>query len=120
MGNPAIATLLSLCFLLARSYERAQRHLLMFCASFLIYALAASAQILQLPRDAGVNLLLSCALYPVALLLLLRGVVARADAQFDAVPLTTLACLQLIALAYFHYADDQIAARIYIPTAASQ
>ncbi|WP_232346231.1 GGDEF domain-containing protein [Cupriavidus sp. USMAA2-4] len=114
MGNPAIATLLSLCFLLAWSYERAQRHLLMFCASFLIYALAASAQILQLPRDAGVNLLLSCALYLGSTLLLLRGVVARADAQFDAVPLTTLACLQLIALAYFHYADDQIAARIYI------
>jgi len=114
LSNPAFVILLSLSFLLAWKYVEARRYLLMIGGAFFLYAVAATLQVLWPPEDATWNTMPSVVLDVSCTLLLLRGILAYAGARFDAVPLMILAALQLAALAYFHYAEPDLDARIYI------
>lgn len=115
LGSPAVSILFSLGFVLVWNYGRRRAHYLLFiAASFLLYALAATSQILRIPHDYGVNAVLSGGLFLSSLLLLVYGVARRYQVGFDGVLYGLMFIGTLLALAYFYYEKPDITMRIYV------
>ena len=112
--NPAIAILLSLCFLLAWNHERTRHYLLQLGACYLLYALAIALQIVWVPRIGGGNATVTGALYLGSAVLMLRGMLARIGTRVDTCALVSLPLALFAALAWFDFVQPQLVARIYI------
>ncbi|AOY90808.1 hypothetical protein BKK79_02495 [Cupriavidus sp. USMAA2-4] len=119
LGNPAVALIFSSCCLVAWACQRTHRYLLSVCAAFFLYGLAATSQVFWPPRDFAWNTMPAGLLYACSTVLLQRGMLLRAGARFDAVPVLAVALLQLAALAYFHFIDPHVVARTYIHNGAA-
>ena len=115
LGGPAVSILFSAGFALMWVYgQRRQHYLLYVSAAFFVYAVAAASQILHLPRDFGVNALVSGGLFICGLLLLIRGVAERYRAPFDQAVYVVQFIATLAGLAYFYYVERDLASRVYI------
>ncbi|SHI24095.1 diguanylate cyclase (GGDEF) domain-containing protein [Pollutimonas bauzanensis] len=115
LGNPAIALMFSIIFICVWTLlDRFRDYLLFVAASFFVYAIAAASQILVVPRDAGLNTMLTGALYIASAVLMARAMVARYGVRHYHFPLAA-GCLGLLAaLAYYFYVVPDLVARIYI------
>src|SRR5690606_38799063 len=113
--GPAVSAVLALGFILVWNYGRRRaRYLLFIAAAFFMFALTASAQILSLPRDFGINALLTGGLFILSLVLLIHGLAQRYRAQFDGAVYGLTFVVVLAGLAYFYYVDRSLVARVYI------
>ncbi|AQV92768.1 GGDEF domain-containing protein [Cupriavidus necator] len=112
--NPAIALLLSLCFLLVWNHERARHYLLQVGACYLLYAIAIGLQIIWPPRNGGGNATVTGAFYLGSGVLLLRGMLARIGARSDRCTVVALPLILFGMLAWFDLVQPNLVARIYI------
>ncbi|WP_432259155.1 diguanylate cyclase [Cupriavidus sp. TMH.W2] len=112
--NPAIALLLSLCFLMAWNHERARHYLLQVGACYLLYAIAIGLQTIWPPRHGGGNATVTGAFYLGSGVLLLRGMLARIGARPDRCAVVGLPLILFGMLAWFDLVQPNLVARIYI------
>lgn len=111
---PALLMLFALTFFGIWWWDQRLRHLLLFALSFGAVALAILAQITVVPSDAGLNTLISAALYMGGVLLFGEAVLQRSGRRMPwRVHIGALLAV-LAALAYFFYADRNLLARVYI------
>jgi diguanylate cyclase (GGDEF)-like protein len=112
--GPAVLAIFALSFLLIWLLDRTRLHILFFSAAFFIYSLAVTVQILIFPADAGLNSLLSALLYVTGAICLVEGLLRRASNQVSKFYYVIAVSAILAAIAYFHYVDDDLVARIYV------
>jgi len=105
-GNPAICLLFVLAFLCIWGHERARRYLLLYAASFSLYAVGSLLGALDRPATTWDDLVMAM-LHIGSVLLLARGLLVRSGAQVQTSPLTALGIATLPLLAYFHAAQAE-------------
>lgn len=115
LGNPAISLLFSLIFFCVWAFtDRLRVYLVFVAGSFFVFAIAAAFQILLIPRDLGLNAVLTGALYIASAALMMRGMAARYGLRSSNVAVAA-ACLGILAaLVYYFYIVPDLVARIYI------
>lgn len=114
LASPGIAVLFALSFLAMSRFHHAARYLKLLAASFLLFALAASGQILGIPSDAGGNAVISGALYVGCVILLAEGVLRRTNLTLGRV-VPPVALIGIVGgLAYLYYGDRNLVARVYL------
>ncbi|OZI52810.1 GGDEF domain-containing protein [Bordetella genomosp. 5] len=111
---PALLVVFGLAFFGLWYGFRRRAHLLHLAAACLLFALGAASQVLYIPRDTGLNAVVSATLYAVAASLVAQSLLLRAGR-----PLPwwvyALFCGALVGvLAYFFYIDRNLLARVYL------
>jgi diguanylate cyclase (GGDEF)-like protein len=112
--GPAIALLFTGAFLGVWSRWRRLRYLLWLASTFFLFSTAALSQILLIPRDFGLNAVISCILYTAAVLVFADGLLMRMGLRSDYLLNFTGALLVIGGVSYFFYIDRNLHARIYI------
>jgi diguanylate cyclase (GGDEF)-like protein len=112
--GPAIALLFTAAFLGVWSRWRSLRYLLWLASTFFLFSTAALSQILLIPRDFGLNAVISCILYTAAVLVFADGLLMRMDLPSDYLLNFAGAFLVIGGVSYFFYVDRNLHARIYI------
>jgi diguanylate cyclase (GGDEF)-like protein len=114
LAGPVIALLFTAAFLGVWSRWRKLRYLLWLASTFFLFSTAALSQILLIPRDFGLNAVISCILYTAAVLVFADGLLMRLDLPSDYLLSFTGALLIIGGVSYFFYIDRNLHARIYI------
>jgi diguanylate cyclase (GGDEF)-like protein len=114
LTGPGIVLTFSLAFAVFWLIERRLLYLPVLALSCLLFTLGSLSQILGWPPGVGANALLSGALYTLAVLLTVQGILLRAEKPFN-----WWLCLAVFAVIetlfwYFFYIDRNLTARIYV------
>ncbi len=94
--------------------DRFRDYLLFIAASFFVYAIAATSQILEVPRNVGLNTMLTAVLYIGSAMLMARGMVARYGVRLSNSRLIAGGLALSAAMAYYFYITPDVISRIYI------
>ncbi len=113
-AGPAIAFLFSALFFGIATRWKALRYLPWMAFAFAFLSLGLLSQLLLLPRDLGLNSMLSALLYIGATLVFSEGILRRLKIRPNYPVNFTLAILILLGIAYFFYESPQLSARVYI------
>ncbi|KPF96832.1 diguanylate cyclase [Rhodopseudomonas sp. AAP120] len=111
--GPGIIGVFGIAFLAAWSYAR-RPYLGVLAAACALFALGASSQILYVPRDTGLNAMVSGALYTCAVIAAVEGVLIRSGKALGAWIDVAIFVAFSLALYYFFYVDRSLLARIYV------
>ena len=114
LAGPATALLFTAAFLGVWSRWRKLRYLLWLAFTFFLFSTAALSQILLIPRDFGLNTVVSCILYTAAVLVFADGLLMRLDLPPNYLLNFAGALLVIGGVSYFFYIDRNLHARIYI------
>lgn len=111
--GPIIAFFLSAIYFGVWTYRRERVYILLLSISFFCYMLAALSQMLFIPRDGGLNAVMSTAIYTLCIYLLAKGVSLRFHEPRREVATLLIAIGIVVASVYFYYVDRSLIARIY-------
>ena len=115
LGNPAIALLFSMIFICVWTItDQSCNYLVFVAASFFVYAIGAASQILMIPRDSGMNAVMTGALYIASAGLMMRGMASRYSMRVNNVALLMCSIGILAGIAYYFYITPNLVVRIYI------
>ena len=112
--GPGIIGVFGFAFLAAWSYDRRRPYLGLLAAACALFAFGASSQILYVPRDTGLNAMVSGALYTCAVIAAVEGVLIRSGRAFGLWIDLAIFAVFSVALYYFFYVDRSLLARIYV------
>ena len=111
---PALLVVFGLAFFGLWYGFRRRAYLLHLAGACLLFAVGAASQVLYIPRDTGLNAVVSGALYAFAASLVAQSLLLRAGRPFSWW-VYALFCVALVgALAYFFYIDRNLLARVYL------
>lgn len=112
--GPIVAFFFSALYFGAWTHRRERLYILVLSFAFLCYALAALTQMLFIPRDPGLNSVISTVIYTLCIFLLVKGVSLRFQEPGQE-KLTVALALAVVALTtYFYYVDRSLLLRIYV------
>ena len=112
--SPGILLVFGIAFICAWLIERKRNYLLLLASACALFALGAISQILGWPSGAGLNAIISGALYTSAVLAAVEGILLRSGKRIGLrMDMAILAGFTLL-LAYFFYVDRSLIARVYI------
>lgn len=114
LAGPAIAFLFAAAFLGLWGRWRELRYLLWLALAFFLFSTAALSQILLIPRDFGLNAVVSCILYTSSVLVIADGLLVRLNLTRNHILSFTLGFVITGGVSYFFYVDRNLHARIYI------
>jgi diguanylate cyclase (GGDEF)-like protein len=112
--GPGTLAVFGLGFLWAWLIERRRHYLLLLAGACILFALGALTQIFHLPRDPGINAIISNVLYTCAVLMAAEGLLRRSDKRFGLMLDLALLAGFSVLIWYFFYVDRNLLARIYI------
>ncbi|APF39501.1 GGDEF domain-containing protein (plasmid) [Chelatococcus daeguensis] len=112
--GPTILLVFAASFVLAWTFDRRRRHLLVFGASCLLFCLGTLSQILQIPPGAGPNAVVSAFIYTASVLAFTEGLLARTGKRTSLAEKAAITLLIVGGIAYFYYVDRDLLVRIYI------
>lgn len=112
--SPGVLFVFSIAFVCAWLLERRHRYLLLLASACALFALGATSQILRWPPDAGLNAMISGALYTAAVIAAAEGVLLRSGKPLGLGTDAIILIASMLLLAYFFYVDRNLLARIYI------
>lgn len=112
--SPATFAIFAAGFLCAWLFDGKRVHLLVLAVSIALFSVAAACQILSIPRDGGLNAMISGALYTASILTAMEGVLRRHGRTIGwwlpAIGLATI----MVLLWYFYYVTPSLIVRIYV------
>ncbi len=111
---PALLLIFGLTFFAIWVSFHRKRFLLHLAAGCVAFAAGAMSQVLYLPRDAGLNALVSGSLYTAAVCLVVQGVLERARVRLRWAVLGLYAAAIMSAIWYFFYVDRNLLVRVYV------
>lgn len=111
---PALLLIFGLTFLAIWFFFQRKRFLLHLAAGCVTFACGAISQVLYVPRDTGLNALVSGFLYTAAGCLVVQGVLGRARIRVPWAALSLYAATIMGALWYFFYIDRNLLVRVYV------
>jgi diguanylate cyclase (GGDEF)-like protein len=111
---PALLLIFGLTFFAIWFSFHRRRFLLHLAAGCVAFAAGAMSQVLYLPRDTGLNALVSGALYTAAVCLVVQGVLERARVRLPWAVLGLYAAVIMSAIWYFFYVDRNLLVRVYV------
>ncbi|WP_246710189.1 GGDEF domain-containing protein [Martelella soudanensis] len=114
LTGPGIVLIFSLAFAVFWLIERRLHYLPVLALSCLLFALGSLSQILHWPPEAGPNALVSGALYTIAVLLNVQGMLLRAEKPFNWWLCLIVFAIIMALLWYFFYIDRNLTARVYV------
>ncbi|MGV0817102.1 diguanylate cyclase [Martelella sp. AMO21009] len=114
LTGPGIVLTFSLAFAVFWLIERRLRYLPVLALSCLLFTLGSLSQILGWPPGVGANALVSGALYTLAVLLTVQGILLRAGKPFNWWLCLAVFTIIMALLWYFFYIDRNLTARIYV------
>ena len=112
--SPGVLFVFSIAFVCAWLLERRHRYLLLLASACALFALGATSQILRWPPDAGLNAMISGALYTAAVIAAAEGILLRSGKPLGLGTDAVILIASMLLLAYFFYVDRNLLARIYI------
>ncbi|WP_454915451.1 diguanylate cyclase [Xanthobacter sediminis] len=112
--GPIVAFFLSALYFGVWTYRRERLYILLLSLSFFCYMLAALSQMLFIPRDAGLNAVVSGAVYTLCIYLLAKGVMLRFRGPAPDRLITVASILIVALVAYYYYVDRSLLMRIYV------
>lgn len=112
--GPAILLLFSLTFLAVWSFDRSRSYVLHFAGAFLLYSAAVLMQALYWPADFGLNALLTAALYAIAGIGLVEGLLRRSGLRTPRWFVLAVPGLMLAGIAWFFYVERNVLIRVYL------
>ncbi|MFG1392168.1 GGDEF domain-containing protein [Xanthobacter agilis] len=112
--GPIIAFFFSALYFGVWTHRRERLYILLLSLSFFCFMLAALSQMLSIPRDSGLNAVVSAVIYTLCISLLAKGVALRFhEPRRDR--LTVIVAVAVVVLsAYFYYVDRSLILRIYV------
>jgi diguanylate cyclase (GGDEF)-like protein len=114
LAGPAVSSLFGAAFLCVWLRWKRFRYLPWLSLGFSVFTAASLSQILMLPRDIGMNALVSACLYLLAVLFVIKGCLMRVGLRSHYLLDLAAFVLILIGLAHYFYVDRNLQARIYI------
>ena len=112
--GPGILSVFGTTFVWAWAIERRRHYLLLIAGACFLFALGATCQIFYWPPDTGLNAMISGALYTVAVLAAVEGILRRSGRRFG-LTLDIAVFLVLTGLLwYFFYVERNLLARVYV------
>ncbi|CAB3666100.1 hypothetical protein LMG26690_00838 [Achromobacter animicus] len=111
---PALLLIFGLTFLAIWFFFQRKRFLLHLAAGCMTFACGAISQVLYVPRDTGLNALVSGFLYTAAGCLVVQGVLERARIRVPWAAFGLYAAAIMGALWYFFYIDRNLLVRVYV------
>lgn len=111
--GPIVAFFFAVLYFGVWTYRRARVYILVLSLSFLCYMLAALTQMIYIPRDAGLNALVSTTVYTLCIYLLAKGATLRFGGPARDRFISVVAVLVVVLIAYFYYVDRSLLMRIY-------
>ncbi|MFG1477819.1 diguanylate cyclase [Xanthobacter sp. V4C-4] len=111
--GPIVAFFLSAVYLAVWTYRRERVYILLLSLSFLCYMLAALSQMLFIPRDDGLNAVVSAAIYTACIYLLAQGISLRFHEPRRETLTLAIALGVVAASIYFYYVHRSLLGRIY-------
>ncbi|MFJ1302944.1 diguanylate cyclase domain-containing protein [Pseudomonadota bacterium AL_CKDN230030165-1A_HGKHYDSX7] len=112
LGSPAIALVLSGCFLCIWRFFDRRSYLPMLALAFLFYAAGAVMQILNWPADPEMNSALSAGIYLASIGCMAAGILRRYGVRAE-LALTAVCVLLFGAVAYYHFGKPDLNGRTY-------
>lgn len=90
------------------------RYLLWLASAFLVFGVGFLSQILLIPRDLGINAIVSTVLYTSATLIFAEGVLRRLELRSNYLLNVTVALFIVVGIAYFYYGVLWLDGRVYV------
>jgi diguanylate cyclase (GGDEF)-like protein len=112
--GPAILSVFGIAFLCSWMIERKRGYLLLLAGACALFAFGAGCQILYLPRDAGLNAMISGLFYTAAVLLAVEGTLLRSGRALGWAANAAILAGFMTLLWYFFYVDRNLLARVYV------
>lgn len=110
---PGTLTVFGLAFVGVWAIERKLAHLLHLAAACALFSVGACLQIVQWPRDAGLNAVVSCAFYTSAVLFAAQGLFRLAGLRLALLAGLSAGAIILGLVWYFSYIDRNLQARSF-------
>ena len=114
LTGPGIVLAFSCAFAMFWLVERRLHYLPVLALACLLFSLGSLSQILYWPDDVGLNTLVSGALYTIAVLLSVQGMLLRAGKPFAWWLCIAVVAVMTALLWYYFYVDRNLVARVYI------
>lgn len=111
---PALLLIFGVTFLAIWFFFHRKRFLLHLAAGCATFACGAISQVLYVPRDTGLNALVSGFLYTAAACLVVQGVLERARVRLPWTAYGLYGAAIMAALWYFFYVDRNLLVRVYV------
>ncbi|MFG1429805.1 GGDEF domain-containing protein [Xanthobacter sp. V2C-8] len=112
--GPIVAFFLSALYLGIWLHRRERAYILLLSLAFFCFMVAALSQMLFIPRDSGLNAVVSTAVYTLCIYLLVKGIGLRFGGP-GRERLTAALSVAVVGLSiYFFYVEPSLLARIYV------
>lgn len=112
--SPTIALIFAAALFVAWHHLRQNRYILILSLSFVVFAVAALSQILGIPRDIGINAVVSAILYTAAALGIIETCLARLGRPSGLWFTLPIAVVILALIVYYFYVERNLLARVYV------
>lgn len=115
LGNPIIIIIFSMIFVGVWAVSGRSRHyLLLFAATFCLFAVGVTCRILHLPPGTDANAMTTAALYVTSAILMTRGIATRYRIRLNTTLLVTLAITLLAIIGYFVEVRHDLIHRMHV------
>ncbi|HEU0230653.1 MAG TPA: GGDEF domain-containing protein [Burkholderiaceae bacterium] len=115
LGNPAIIVIFSMIFVGVWAVSGRSRHyLLLFAATFCLFAAGVTCRIIRLPASTEANAMTTAALYLASAILMVKGAATRYRIRLNTTLLVMLAITLLVIIGYFVEVRHDLILRMYI------